>query len=300
MLHGFDKLSSERDDLNSALKVSEHRIKEFQAEIDNYREEVQRLTESVAMTFSLTMERDSLNEQLTELTQRNSSLEAAIGQMEALSCEVAQLKSDNARLETALHEAELEALERVSRLQVHEDQVRSECEYQLERYAHMEARRYAETIAYLEEELDERAAERKQAVEELEEEIERMQKEMNDATTLALSAQRQLDESHVENHKLKELNRKVMERLKTTRDQSCKSEAEEMILKEANELKELVESLTKKVAELEETNAGYVTSLERNESCLKVEQAPGVCEIQMVEIHEYQQRNDELTEVKFC
>jgi len=47
------------------------------------------------------------------------------------------------------------------------------------------------------------------------------------------------------------------------------------------------------------TNAGYVTSLERNESCLKVEQAPGVCEIQMVETHEFQQRNDELTEVKF-
>ena len=122
------------------------------------------------------------------------------------------------------------------------------------------------------------------------EDLESMQHELNDATNLALSAQRQLDEAHLEIHKLKEWNCNAKELHESNN---------EMLLKEANELKELVESLTKKVAELEETNTGYVTSLERNESCLKVEQAPGVCEIQMVETHEFQQRNDELTEVKY-
>jgi len=144
--------------------------------------------------------------------------------------------------------------------------------------------------------LDEQSAqlaslkESQEMVRKQEEDLERMEHELNDATNLALSAQRRLDEAHLEIHKLKEWNCSAKE-LQESNNQ--------MILKEANELKELVESLTKKVAELEETNAGYVTSLERNESCLKVEQAPGVCEIQMVEIHEYQQRNDELTEVKF-
>ena len=121
-----------------------------------------------------------------------------------------------------------------------------------------------------------------------EEDLERMQHDLNDANNLGLSAQRQVDEAHLEIRKLKEWNSKAKDHHESELSQ---------ILKEANELKERVESLTKKVAELEEVNAGYVATLERNESYLKIEQAPGVCEIQMTEIHEYQQKSDELVEI---
>ncbi len=104
-----------------------------------------------------------------------------------------------------------------------------------------------------------------------EEDLERMQHELNDATNLALSAQRQLDETHLEIQKLKEWNSKA---------------------KEHHELEML--SLTKKVDELEEANKGFVLNLERNESCMRIENAPGACEIQMVETHVSQQISEEL------
>ncbi len=293
ILTGLEKLSDEKDALNTALQASDLRVKELQVEIENYRQEVQQLTDSVAMNLTLTLERDSLKDQLSELTESYSNLNAELAQVRTLACERPQFTDENICLEEKLHEHGLMALEKILLLQAYEDQVRNENEYQFERYKQMDACKYVETIEYLEKEIEQKTMENRTNVKHLEEELEKLQHEINDSTTLALSAQRQLDESHKENHKLKELNTKVMERLKATRDQSNNSENEN-IIKEANELRKYVDSLTKKVDELEEANKGFVLNLERNESCMRIENAPGACEIQMVETHVSQQISEEL------
>lgn len=129
-------------------------------------------------------------------------------------------------------------------------------------------------------------------------ELEILDKELNDATHLALGAQRQLDEKTIENQKLKDLNTKLMERLKQNKNEDHYSESE------IARLKSRVEELMCQVTELQQTNCHtMVETTEKNENVLKMMKTEDVCEIQMevktsLEVNQCQSNYEELLNVK--
>jgi len=103
------QLTAERDQFKCEIDKCNLKVAELEVDVNNYREEVNSLTQTVQMNFATVMERDSLKERAAEGSAVREALQQRVDELEAdLRQKMAELEETKACYEQICSTRELE------------------------------------------------------------------------------------------------------------------------------------------------------------------------------------------------